>query len=73
MVDNIFETLGPVKTQVKVNDWHIPRAKITVVADGFQSILERDLFYPLGIRITQKPCPEVEIKIIDPPCAIKQP
>ena len=32
---NIFvETLGTLKTPVKFNDWKIPKAKITVAADG---------------------------------------
>ena len=37
------------------------RAKNTVVAYGFKPILGRDSSGQLGIRITQKPCPNIEI------------
>ena len=36
------ETLGTLKTPFKFNGWQIPRATITVVADIFRHILERD-------------------------------
>ena len=39
-------------------------AKITVVADGFRLILRRDLYDQLGITISQKPCPNIEINKI---------
>ena len=43
-----------------------------MVADGFRPILGRDLSDQLGIAISQKPCPENEVKTIETPCAIKQ-
>ena len=71
--NNTVQTLGPLKTSVIFDDWQIPRAKITVVADGFQPILRRNLFDQLGKTITQKSCPKFEINIIELPCTIKQP
>ena len=60
------------KTPVRCNDWRIQKAKITVVADGFRPILGRELFDQLGIIISQKPCPNVEVNNIDQTCAIKR-
>ena len=57
--NDIVETLGTLKTLVCCNDWKFQKAKITVVADGFQPILGRDLFDQLGITISQKPCPNI--------------
>ena len=70
--NDIVETLGNLKTPVRCNDWKIQKAKITVVDDGFRSILGRDLFDQLGITISQKPCPNTEINNIEQPCAIKK-
>ena len=64
--------LGTLKTPVRCNDWKIQKAKITVVADGFRPILGRDLFDHLGITISQKPCPNVEVNTVETPCVIKQ-
>ena len=69
---DIVKILGTLKTPVRCNDWKIQKAKITVVADGFQPILGRDLFDQLGIIISQKPCPNVEVNNIDQTCAIKR-
>ena len=69
--NNIVETLGTLKTPVRCNNWKIQKTKITVVADGFRPILERDLFDHLGITISHKPCPNIEISNIETPCAIK--
>ena len=52
--NDIVETLGTLKTPVRCNDWKIQKAKITVVADGFRTILGRDLFDQLGITISKK-------------------
>ena len=65
-------TLGTLKTTVSCSDWKIQKAKITVVADGFRSILGRDLFYQLGITMSKKPCPNIEINTVETLCAIKQ-
>ena len=70
--NDIVETLGTLKTPVRFNDWKIRKAKITVVSDGFRPILGRDLFDQLGITISQKPCPNIEINNIETPCAIKK-
>ena len=70
--NDIVQPLGALKTPVKCNDWSIQKAKITVVSDGFRPILGRDLFDQLGITISQKPCPQLEVNNIDPPCAIKK-
>ena len=70
--NDIFETLGTLKTPVRCNDWKIHKAKITVVADGFRPILGRDLFDQLGTTFSQKPCPNTEIINIETPCAIKK-
>ena len=70
--NDIVKTLGTLKTPVRCNDWKIQKAKIKVVADGFRPILERDLFDQLGIIISQKPCPNVEVNNIDQTCAIKR-
>ena len=70
--DNIVEKLGAMKTPVRCNDWTIQKAKIAVVADGFQPILGHDLFDQLGITTSQKPCPNTEVKIVETPCVIKQ-
>ena len=48
------------------------KPKITVVADGFRPIIGRDVFDQLEITISQKPCPNIEIKNIETPCAIKK-
>ena len=69
---DIVKTLGTLKTPVRCNDWKIQKAKITVVADGFRPILGRDFFDQLGIIISQKPCPNVEVNNIDQTCAIKR-
>ena len=68
----IVETLGTLKTPVRCNDWKIQKAKIKAVADGFRPILGRDHFDQLGITISQKPCPNIEINNIETPCAIKK-
>ena len=70
--NDIVETLGTLKTPVRCNDWKIQKAKITVVADGFRTILARDLFDQLGITISQKPCPKIEFNNIQTPCAVKK-
>ena len=70
--NDIVKTLGTLKTPVRCNDWKFQKAKITVVADGFRPILGRDLFDQLGIIISQKPCPNVEVNNIDQICAIKR-
>ena len=70
--NDIVKTLGTLKTPVRCNDWKIQKAKITVVAYGFRPILGRDLFDQLGIIISQKPCPNVEVNNIDQTCAIKR-
>ena len=70
--NDIVQPLGTLKTPIKCNDWSIQKAKITVVADGFRPILRRDLFDQLGITISEKPCPQLEVNNIDPPCAIKK-
>ena len=70
--NDIVQLLGTLKTPVKCNDWSIQKAKITVVADGFRPILGRDLFDQLGITISQKPFPQLDVNNIDPPCAIKK-
>ena len=70
--NDIVRTLVTLKTPVRCNDWKIQKAKITVAADGFRPILGRDLFDQLGIIISQKPCPNVEVKNIDQTCAIKR-
>ena len=69
--NDIFETLGTLKTPVSWNDWKIQKSKITVVGDGFQPILGRDLFDQIGITISQKPCPKSEVNTVETPCAIK--
>ena len=68
---DIVEILGTLKTPVRCNNWKIQKAKITVVADGFRPILGHDLFDLLGITISQKPCPNIEINKVENPCAIK--
>ena len=70
--NEIVETPGTLKTPVRCNDWKIPKAKITGVADGFRPILGQDLFDRLGITISQKPCPNTEVKNLEPTCAIKK-
>ena len=70
--NNIVETLETLKTPVQCNDWKIQKAKITVVADGFRPIPGQDLFDQLGVTISQKPCPNIEINNIETPCAIKK-
>ena len=69
---NIVETLGTLKKPVRCNDCKIQKAKVTVVADSFRPILGRDLFDQLGITISQKPCPNIEINNVENPCAIKK-
>ena len=68
--NDIAETLETLKKPVRCNDWKIQKAKITVVADGFRPILWRDLFYQLGITISQKPCPNIEINNMKTLCTI---
>ena len=70
--NNIVKTLRIWKRPVSYNNWKIPKGKTRVVADGFRTILGRDLFDQLGITISQKPGPKHEVKTIEPPCAIKQ-
>ena len=70
--NEIVKPLGTLKTPVRCNDWKIQKAKITAVADGFRPILGRDLFDQLGIIISQKPCPNVNVNNIDQTCAIKR-
>ena len=70
--NDIVETLGALKTPVSDKDWKTQKAKITVVADGFRPILGRDLFDQLGIAISQKPCPNIEVNTVETPCAAKQ-
>ena len=70
--NDIVETLGTLETPVWCNDWKIQKAKITFIAYGFRPILGRDLFNQLGITVSQKPCPNTEVKKIEPPSAIKK-
>ena len=70
--NDIVENLGTLKTPVRCNDWKIHKAKITIVGDGFRPLLGRDLFDQLRITISQKHCPNTEIKNIETPCAIKK-
>ena len=68
-----METLGTLKTSVCCNDWKIPKAKLTVVADGFRLILLLDLFDQPGIKIWGKCyCPKTEVNAIETPCLLKQ-
>ena len=70
--NDIVKILGSLKTPVRCNDWKFQKTKITVVADEFRPILGRDLFDQLGIIISQKPCPNVEVNNIDQTYAIKR-
>ena len=70
--NDIVKPLGTLKTPVRCNDWNIQKAKIMVVADGFRPILGRDVFDQLGIIISQKPCPNVEVNNIDQNCSIER-
>ena len=70
--NDIVQRLLTLETTVSCNNWKIPKAKITVVADDFRLFLGRDLFDQLGITISQKPCPKTEVKIVETPGAIKQ-
>ena len=70
--NNIVETLRTLRTPVRRNNWKFQKTKITVVADGFRPILGRDLSDQLGVTISQKPCPNIEINNIETPCAIKK-
>ena len=69
--NDIVETLKTLKT-VRCNGWKIEKAKIAIVADGFRPILGRDLFNQLGITVSQKPCPNIDINNIETPCVIKK-
>ena len=42
------------------------------VAVGFRPIFGRDLFDQLGITISQKPFPNIEVNTVETPCEIKQ-
>ena len=66
--NDVVETLGTLKTPVQCYAWKIQKAKIKVVADGFRPILGRDLFDQLGLSISQKSCPNVEINNIATLC-----
>ena len=68
--NNIVKTLGMLKTPVRCNDWKNQKTKITVVVDNFRPIPGADLFDQLGITISQKPCPNIEINNIETPCSI---
>ena len=70
--NDIVKTLGTLKTPVRCNDWKIQKTKITVLADGLGPILGRDLFDQLGIIISQKPCPNIEVNSIVQPWTIKR-
>ena len=70
--NDTVDTLGILEATVKLYHWRIHRANIAVGPDGFRPILGHDLFDQLGITITQKPCPHVQISNIGPPCTIKQ-
>ena len=70
--NDIVETVGTLKTPVRCNDWNIQKPKITVFADGFRPMLGGDLFDQLGITISQKACPNIEINNTETPCAIKK-
>ena len=70
--NDIVKTLGTLKTPVRCSNWKNQKAKIMVVADGFRPIPGRDLFDQLGITISQKPCPNIEVNIVETPCAMKQ-
>ena len=69
--NDIVETLGTLKPPVRCNDWKTQKAKITLVADGFRLILGRDLFDQLGITISQKSCPNIEVNTVETPCVKK--
>ena len=71
--NDTVETLTILKAPFKLNHWQFLREKITVVPDGFRPILGRHLFDQLGIIITRKPCPKVQISNFSPPCTLKQP
>ena len=69
--NDIVETLGTLKTPVRCNDYKIQKAKITVAADGFRPILGGELFDQLGIKLSQKRCPNIEINNIETSYALK--
>ena len=69
--NDIVETLRTLKHQFVVRIGKFKK-QITVVADGFRSILGRDFFDQLVITISQKPCPNIELNTVETPCAIKQ-
>ena len=68
----IVEALGILKIPVRCSDWRIQKAKSTVVADSFRLILGRDLFNQLGIYISQKLGPNIEVNTVETLCAKKQ-
>ena len=70
--NNIVETLGTLETPVHFNDWKIHKAKITVVADGFRPILERDLFDQIGNNNFTETLPKYRNQNIETPCVIKK-
>ena len=70
--NDIVEKIGKLKTTVESNDWKIPKAKITAVADGFRPILGRDWFDQLGKRISQKNSPKTAVKAVEAPCVLEQ-
>ena len=53
--------------------WGFEKAKITVVAVDFRTILGRDLFDQLGVTNSQKPCSKTEANTVETPCVIKHP
>ena len=70
--NDIVDTLGTLKTPVRCNDWKIQKTKITKVADGFRPILGRDIFDQLGVTISLKLCPNVEVDTVETHYVVKQ-
>ena len=51
--NDLFKTIGVIKTSVKCNNWVATGVNVTVVEDVHRPIIGRDLFPQLGLSLTQ--------------------
>ena len=55
--DNPIKNLGTLYSDIECNGWKARRADIIVVPNKHRAIIGRDLFKPLGIKLTQHDSP----------------
>ena len=70
--NELIQTLGILKTSIQSNNWYANPIEIQVVTDGHRSVLGRDLFSALGLKIQQSNSPSTVNQVEQEYCPIKK-